>query len=222
MSKVITRTAQQSTASAAPDTLRMSYEEFLKWEHPGIAEWVNGEVIQMSVKNEHQRVVDFLNQLIGLFLAIFNLGEIRSAPFVMRARPDGAGREPDLMVVTSEHLNRITSDQLDGPADLVIEVISDESVTRDKIEKFDEYEDAGVREYWIIDPRANRQRAEFFVLDEARRRFRPVPIEDDNTYHSAVLQGFWLNVDWLWELKPNVFAALIRIVGKDRLIDMLQ
>ena len=191
--------------------VRMSYAEFLKWEHPGIAEWVDGEVTVMSVKNEHQRVVDFLNRVIGFFVEMFGLGILRSAPYVMRTSEDASGREPDLMFVTVGNAARMTSEQLNGPADLVIEVISEESVARDRITKFEEYEAAGVREYWIIDPRPNKQRTEFFILDETRRRFRPVPIGNDNIYRSTVIAGLWINVEWLWAEQPNAVAAFTEI-----------
>lgn len=214
-SQEITPTAQ------APARLRMSYEEFLEWEHAGIAEWVAGEVILMAVKNEHQRIVDFLIQVLGFYLRIMMMGVVRSAPFVMRAIPNGPGREPDVMVVMSDHLDRITSNQLNGPADLVIEVVSEESVARDRSEKFYEYQDAGVREYWIIDPRPKRERADFYVLD-ANSRYRPVPITEDGTYHSTILAGLWLHVDWLWAEEPDALKALAQVVGPDKLIEAIR
>ncbi|MEJ7756097.1 MAG: Uma2 family endonuclease [Nocardioidaceae bacterium] len=67
---------------------------------------------------------------------------------------------------------------LDGAADLAIEIISPESIGRDRGEKFVEYEAAGIREYWLIDP--ERRQAEFYRLEfrrilstdfHARRRF---------------------------------------------------
>ncbi len=130
-------------------------------------------------------------------------------------------REPDLMFVATPNLPRATSKGLEGPADLVIEVVSEESVTRDKIEKFEEYEDAGVREYWIIDSRPGRQRADFYVRDERTNRFRPVPVDDEGVYRSTVLTGFWMNTDWLFEENPNPLSALTKIIGRDQLIAAL-
>jgi len=193
----------------------MSFDEFLRREHPGIAEWVKGEVTLMAVKNEHQRIVDFLMQVIGFYLRMMRLGILCSAPFVMRATPVGPGCEPDLFVVTSDRMSRLTSDQLNGPADLVVEVILDESVSRDRSDKFYEYQDAGVREYWLIDSRPNRQRADFYILD-ANGRYRPIPVADDGIYRSTVLSGFWLDVSWLWVEEPDVLKATTRIIGKDK------
>jgi Uma2 family endonuclease len=143
--------------------LRMSYDEYLNWEHEGgLTEWVDGEVIiHMPPKDEHQRVVEFLDRLLGVFVELFQLGMVRIAPFTMRALPDGSAREPDLFFLATDNLYRLTSKELNGPADLAIEVISDDSVTRDKDDKFYEYQAAGVKEYWIIDPRPKRLRAEF-------------------------------------------------------------
>lgn len=203
--------------------LRMTAEEFLNWEHDGIAEWVDGQVMIMSVKNEHQRIVDFLNRLLGIFTLIFKLGIVRSAPYAMRVRPGGNLREPDLVFVSSAHGERVTSDVLDGPADLIVEVVSDESVARDYDEKFAEYQDGGVREYWVIDPRPGRQRASFFVLS-ADGRYRPVPLDEDNAYRSAVVPGFWLKLDWFWttDADPDPLAALAAIAGPEALMAALQ
>jgi Uma2 family endonuclease len=203
--------------------LRMTYEEWLDHEHEGgLTEWVDGEVIvHMPTKDEHQRVVDFLNRLMGLFVRLTKLGMVRSAPFAMRLVPKGPGREPDLFFLAAANSERLTRRQLTGAADLVVEVVSDDSVTRDRDEKFYEYQTGGVREYWIIDPRPGRLRADFFVLDE-QGRYQPVPLPPDNTYRSAVLPGFWLKTDWLWQQDPDPLAALGQIVGVERVLAALR
>ena len=221
MSQSILPALTATPAIVQTQQLQMSYEAFLAWEHGGIAEWVNGTVYQMSVKQEHQRIVDFLNALLRLFVKLSGLGTVITAPYVMRVKPAAPGREPDLMFIAQANLARLTSEQLNGPADLVIEVISDESVNRDRVEKFEEYEDAGVREYWLIDSRPNRQRADFYVLNE-KGRYRAMPIEDDQIYRSTLLPNFWLNVNWLWEQDPDALAAFAAIVGPDAVIRALK
>ena len=214
--------------SPAPTTqgqrLRMSYEEFLAWADEDVhAEWVDGEVIvQMPPKEPHQRVVAFLISLMTLFIQLYKLGRLLPAPFEMRAFPDGAAREPDLIFIAREHLDRLSQERLSGPADLVVEVISDDSVARDRADKFYEYQEAGVREYWILDSRPGRERTDFYVLDE-KGRYRPVPPESDGRYHSTVLPGFWLYVDWLTSVEPPaVLTALAQIVGPQKLVEAIE
>ncbi len=195
--------------------VRMSSQEFLNWEHTGIAEWVNGEVFQMSVKDEHQRVVDFLIALISMFAKIMHLGTVRSAPYAMRLTSSPSIREPDIMFVRQENIARITSSVFEGPADLIVEVISEESVARDRLDKFDEYEKAGVSEYWLIDSRPDHMRCDFYVLHKGK--YRAGLVNDDNIYTSVVLANLWLNTDWLWQTEPNAFLALVQILGPERL-----
>lgn len=194
--------------------LRMTFEEYLAFDYEhALTEWVNGEVIIfMSVTERHQRIAEFLAFIIRGFVRLRGLGRVIGAPYVMRAVPGGSGREPDVMFIAADHLDRLGRTYLEGPADLVIEVVSDDSVARDRDEKYAEYEEAGVREYWIIDPRPKRKRADFYVLNE-QGRFQPVPLPADRRYHSTVLPGFWLDVDWLWQDDPNELAALTAIVG---------
>jgi Uma2 family endonuclease len=138
----------------------------------------------------------------------------------MRAIEGGNAREPDLFFVAAESLGRLTDTELNGPAELAIEVISTDSVLRDREDKFYEYQAGGVREYWIIDPRPKRQRADFYVLDE-NNIYQPVPAAD-GVYRSTVLPGFWLRIDWLWAEEPNPLAALAEVVGAEQLIKAIQ
>jgi Uma2 family endonuclease len=201
----------------------MSYEEYLAWVHEDrLAEWVNGEVIiHMPPKQPHQIIVAFLVQLLGLFCQLFQLGRLLPAPFEMRALPEGPAREPDLLFVAREHLHRLTEARLSGPADLVVEVVSDDSVARDRADKFYEYQAAGIPEYWIIDPRPGGNRADFYVLD-AQGRYRPIPVDADGRYVSTVLVGFWLHVDWVLTTEPPaVLSALAQIVGPQKILEAI-
>ena len=215
---------QTTTAAAKQDQrLRMSYEEYLAWADEDVhAEWVNGEVIvQMPPKPRHQQVVAFLLRLLGDFIELFRLGRLLPAPLEMRATPDGPAREPDLLFVAQEHLERLTEARLSGPADLVVEVVSDDSVARDRADKFYEYQAAGVREYWIIDPRPGYERADFYVLDD-KGRYRAVPIDPDGRYHSTVLVNLWFQVDWVLAAEPpEVLRALAQIVGPQKLLEAI-
>ncbi|HXH10979.1 MAG TPA: Uma2 family endonuclease [Alphaproteobacteria bacterium] len=214
-----------STRSTGPDQhVRMSYEEYRAWAGEDVhAEWVNGEVIvQMPPKEPHRRVVAFLTALLTLFIQLFQLGRLFPAPFEMRAIPGGPAHQPDLLFVAREHLDRITEDRLNGPADLVVEVISDDSVARDRADKFYEYQAAGVREYWILDPRSGYERADFYVLDE-HGRYRPVPVDPAGRYQSTVLPGFWLQVDWVLSVAPpDVLNALTQVVGPEKLVEAIR
>lgn len=209
--------------SGQPQRLRMSYEEYLAWADEDVhAEWVNGEVIvHMPPKQSHQTTIAFLLRLLGQFIELFHLGLLLPAPFEMRAVAGGPAREPDLLFVTQDHLARLSEARLNGPADLVIEVVSDDSVARDRADKFYEYQAAGIAEYWIIDSRPGRSRVDFYVLDH-QGRYQPVPVDPDGRYHSTVLPGLWLQVDWLMAAEPPaVLHALARIVGPQKLLEAI-
>jgi Uma2 family endonuclease len=196
----------------------MSYAEFLDQIGEDVhAEWVNGEAIVFGPPNtRHQTVVILLAALLTNFVRYFQLGRVLVAPYEMKIAPEGNSREPDILYIANANAERITDKRLDGPADLLVEVISDSSVARDRSDKFYEYQAAGVREYWIIDPRAGYERVDFWVLDP-HGRYRPVPV-DDGIYRSTVIPDFWLNVHWLWtEDAPDPIRAFVQIIGSDRL-----
>src|SRR3954464_7387959 len=71
--------------------------EFLKSFNEGKqAEWVDGEaIVFMSPNPRHQRMVAFLNMLLGLYIHVYQLGELIVAPLAMRITPLGSIREPD-------------------------------------------------------------------------------------------------------------------------------
>jgi len=184
----------------------MTFEEFLRSPYER-AEWVDGEVFELSPENlEHTGIVGFLYPLLAMFVERHDLGRVL-LNFLMKTGPHLAGRVPDILFVAREHEDRMRRNHLDGPADLAIEVVSPDSVTRDREAKFREYEEGGVREYWLIDPLEGR--AHFFALEEGR--YRPLPVGADGAVRSRVLAGLWLKPEWLLvEPRPklqDVFRA---------------
>ena len=134
----------------------------------------------------HQEIGLFLGQVIGLYVEYSGAGRILFPPFQMKLEH---GREPDLLFVASEHLDRLKETYLDGPADLVVEIVSPESAGRDRGDKFYEYERAGIPEYWLLDPQTKR--AEFYQLSPAGQYQLVLP-DAKGVYRSRALPGFWL------------------------------
>jgi len=201
----------------------MTFEEFLDWvDEDTFAEWVDGEVILLTTTAEHQIITKFLVIAMDQYAQIRDLGLVLFAPFLIKLGPHLSGREPDVLFVAKENLHRLRGrgieesgdllrgSRLEGPADLVVEVVSPESVSRDRRDKFAEYQQAGVREYWIVDP--DTQTADFYQRD-AGGAFQAVPPNADGVYQSAVLAGFWLNVAWLWQRPAPLLSTILKEWG---------
>lgn len=208
------KTKPPAVPPAPSPPAKMTYEEFLAWANEDtLAEWVNGEVIMLSPASEpHQNLGGFLAALLRHFAEARQAGRVLSPPFQMKTGSDLPGREPDIMFIASERLGRLKNTYLDGPADLVVEIISPDSRARDRGEKFYEYEQGGVREYWLLDPL--RKQAEFYCLGEDGI-YHLIPVGQDGTFRSAVLEGLWLKVEWLWQ---DPLPPLMTVLKEWRLV----
>jgi Uma2 family endonuclease len=140
----------------------ITYEEFLDLvDEDTLAEWVDGAIIVTSPANlRHQEIGRFLLTTLGYFVSVHNLGRVIDAPFQVKL--PRSGRESDVIYIANAHLDRLTPTYLDGPADLVVEIVSPESSRRDREEKFAEYQEAGIPEYWLLDPQT--EQAAFYWL----------------------------------------------------------
>lgn len=178
--------------------LQMTYEEFLEWATQETHfEWVKGKAIPMgTVSKHHARVGRFLLGILLSWVEAKQLGEIYYDPFQMKTAPHLPGRSPDILFVKTENLSRLKKNHLAGPADLVIEIISPESRSRDRGEKYSEYEEGGVAEYWLVDP--VRKQAEFYHRDETGI-YQRIAVDETGIFRSRELAGLWLKVAWLWQ-----------------------
>ena len=192
----------------------MTYEEFLAWAPEGLrTEWTDGEgIAYVTVSDRHQALIVLVVSLLKSFVGLFDAGRVSIAPYPMVLRPGGPHREPDVLFVRTEHLDRWTGQRLHGPADLVFEMLSEDTAGEDRGRKRDEYEALGVPEYVMIDARPGRQEFAYLQLDESRS-YQPVAPDDHGRYHSIVLPGFWLDPAWFrQEPLPDVEDLLLAIV----------
>lgn len=192
---------------------KLAYEEYLAWcDEDTRAEWVDGEVVMVSPASErHEDLRRFLEAVVGIFAEQRELGRVLGGSFVMRLPdPVRSARQPDLLFVATGRLHCLKETYLDGPADLVAEIISPKSRLRDRGEKFAEYEMGGVQEYWLLDP--ERREADFYRLD-ARGRYRLVEPGPEGWYESLTLPGFRLKVEWLWQVPPPKVLEVLRDLG---------
>ena len=189
----------------------VSYEEFLTACEGIHAEWVDGHVVRMPPASQrHQQVRDFLFTVLQVYVEQRDLGRVISAPFQMKTGAHLAGREPDILFVGTDNLVRLKPTYLDGPADLVVEVVSPESQQRDRRDKLAEYEQGGVGEYWIVDP--DERHADFYVLAPSGQ-YEARGADARGVYRSQTVPGFWIKATWLWQDPPPKVLSVVRRLG---------
>jgi Uma2 family endonuclease len=194
--------------SKREQSVRMSYAEFLRadFAERRHAEWVDGKVIFMPpISSENIDLQGLLATVLRAFVDAKGLWLLVTEPYVMKTGPTLPGRSPDIMFVAEKRRSKVKKMELQGPADLVIEIVSPSSRTTDRKDKFREYETGGVREYWIIDP--IRKSADFFLLGPDHR-YHPIPLDHDGIFRSVVLNGVWLRLQWLWPRLPPTTMIL--------------
>ncbi|MGI4789650.1 MAG: Uma2 family endonuclease [Janthinobacterium lividum] len=204
-----TMTVTRPAEAYAPP--KISYEDFLV-QYDGVhAEWVDGEVEFMSpISDAHQEISVFLLRLMTEFVEVYQLGIVRYEPFQMKLITTPRGREPDIMFISQANRANMQPNYLNGPADLVIEIISPESIDRDRVKKFTEYQSGGVPEYWIIDPLI--QQVNFFQRD-GNGHFQSISSDADGIYHSTGLPGFWVREEWFWQLPTPSMSTMRKEFG---------
>ncbi|HTW94088.1 MAG TPA: Uma2 family endonuclease, partial [Tepidisphaeraceae bacterium] len=109
---------------------------------------------------------------------------------------EGKFREPDVMFMLQRNISRAGNQYWDG-ADLVMEVVSDDDPKRDLQIKRADYAEAGIPEYWIVDPKSKT--ISVLKLD-GQQYVAHAEASGSGVVGSALLAGFTVDV-------ANVFAA---------------
>lgn len=171
------------------------------------AELFEGVIIMKSpVSHPHEELLGFLREILGPYVRRRRLGTVLGQCFLVRIT-DYTGREPDLLFVSSERLDAVKRNYMDGPPDLVIEVVSPSDSATQILQKRVEYEQIGVRELWIIDQPKKR----LSVCDLGSDGYFVEREIDGPVLIAKTVPGFRIQVDWLWcePLEfPDTFSIL--------------
>ncbi len=192
----------------APEKLQFdTFEAFHNWalQNEVRAEWVAGKLILLSdkqgnsllsVRRIHQKLQLFLARLLVSWLEEMSLsGEVLGPEFAVRLSSRPSGREPDVFYVAPTQLVHLNETYLDAAPALCVEIVSPESADRDFNDKFQEYEAAGVLEYWILDP---DDHAIFFYRLAENGRYRRI-LPQEGIFVSQAVPGLTFQTPWLWQ-----------------------
>ena len=134
-----------------------TYADYLAWQFKERVELIKGKIFKMSPApgTDHQKIVFKLSIAMGNNLNDKNC-EVYISPFDVRLPiKDKKGKsntvvQPDICVICD--LTKLDSKGCNGAPDLIVEIVSKSSVKKDLHEKFDLYQEAGVQEYWVVQP----------------------------------------------------------------------
>jgi Uma2 family endonuclease len=137
-----------------PDQGFWSEDDYLELNARRV-EFTDGFVEVLPVPtSSHQRILFLLCRMLYEFADPRGLGEVLPSGVKVRLR-SGKYREPDVVFMLARNADRVTDPFWNG-ADLVIEVVSPDGKDRDFVKKREDYAEAGIPEYWIIDPPSER------------------------------------------------------------------
>jgi Uma2 family endonuclease len=177
-----------------------TYADYKKWDlNPGERfELIDGVAYAMAAPNtEHQRISMILSA------ALFNYFKDKpcrpfAAPFDVRLfyeedESDDTVIQPDLVVVCDPE--KLGEEGCEGAPDLVIEILSPSNTAIEMHRKLGLYQDAGVREYWVIDP--DQKLIEIYRLNNGH--YEPSMLRLDDTVQSALFSGLVIPVKTIFD-----------------------
>ncbi|MCP4154784.1 MAG: Uma2 family endonuclease [bacterium] len=186
--------------AAKKELERYTYQDYLSWDDDQNWEIINGKAHKLhgmspAPTRVHQAVFRELFLQLGHQLKN-NSCHLYSAPFDVRLHEEDQVEEectnivqPDIAIICD--VEKLDEKGCKGAPDFIIEILSPATSRRDKLEKFNLYEEAGVKEYWLVSPEENI--AEVFILGPDKRYGRPFRYTEKDTAPVKVIKGLTID-----------------------------
>ena len=181
-----------------------SYADYLRWAFEERVELIKGKFFKMAAApgRMHQSISTSLISEIAIFLK----GQkcwVYHAPFDVRLpqnKGDSDNRiftvvQPDICVVCDD--SKLDEKGCMGAPDLIVEIISLYSASRDVKEKFSLYEEHGVKEYWLVYP--GEEVVEIFNLSGSGKYEKRAVFAGEDFITSEILSGLQINIKDIFE-----------------------
>jgi Uma2 family endonuclease len=188
------------SSESFPDQGDWTYEDYRRLPDDGWRYEVLRGALHMAPAPSlpHQRAVWNFGPILRSFVRERDLGTVLGAPAdILLPGALANPVQPDVFFISKERLGIIHENQIEGAPDLVLEVLSPSNWLTDRREKFEIYAEAGVREYWIADPK-NRT-VEVFVLRDDRTYELLGNFGQGERARSEILPGFEPAIDDIFE-----------------------
>jgi Uma2 family endonuclease len=185
-------------SSTAPH-LKFTYHDLILFPEDGKRhELIDGDhYMTPSPRTKHQKVSGNLFGLLFIHLQETNAGGLFAAPMdVVLSDLDVV--EPDLLFICAARAAIITENNIQGPPDLVVEIISDTSRKTDEIVKRKLYERFGIQEYWIVDPELEAVKI-YRLTDQRYVRAAELSRESGDTFATPLLPGLQMPLSSLFD-----------------------
>lgn len=155
------------------------------------AELINGQIYNMSAPSRiHQEFLMFLSKTIANYIDSKN-GPCRiyPAPFAVKLFSDCNHTivEPDISVICDP--NKLTDKGCSGAPDWIIEIVSPSTSSHDYIRKLNLYANAGVKEYWIVDP----TKKSIYVYHLEETKFAADAYTFQNRIKAHIYEDLWID-----------------------------
>ena len=180
-----------------PGRIRLTYEDYAGLPNDGKRyEILDGDLaVTPAPATRHQIVSINLSAVLHLFIRRNQLGRLLEAPTdVILA--DTTIVQPDVLFVRAERAAIISERGVEGPPDLVVEILSKGTTRQDRTTKATLYARYSVRHYWIVDPDART--IELYELD--RDSYRLIAKESgESTIRPALFAGLVIEPADVWD-----------------------
>lgn len=147
-------------AIPSPDRVQLAqgdwtYEDYLALPDDGRRyEIIEGVLYVTNAPDiDHQFAVSELLGEMRAFVKQHNLGYVLTAPFEVHLSERSRPVQPDILFIRTEQWPGPGVKFFEGSPDLIVEVLSPASIRTDRHVKFNAYEQAGVPEYWVVNPK---------------------------------------------------------------------
>jgi Uma2 family endonuclease len=174
-----------------------TYADYFKWQFDERVELIKGKIFEMSPAPNrfHQKIAGDIYRQIGNFLEGKSC-EVYTAPFDVRIpRKSKSDKEiitvlqPDVCVICD--LSKLDKKGCIGAPDIIVEVLSPGNNSKELTKKYEVYEEAGVKEYWVVSPQDQWMR--IYTLVDGKFKESPYFVSG-SIVTSSILPGFSLDI----------------------------
>lgn len=182
------------TSHKWPPQGQWTYEDYCRLPEDGwIYEIIEGELyMSPAPQTRHQICKGNLFAAFWIYNKQHKVGTVLDAPSDVVLPGFANPVQPDIIFVLKKHRAIIKKEQVEGVPDILVEVLSPWNWNVDRQKKFKIYAQAGVPEYWIVDP--DKRAIELYALrDNVFHLIGKHGVGE--SLHSKILRGFEVEVE---------------------------